>query len=100
METDFSDALNNKKKGPSFFSIQVSAFREQKRANKAVLQWKARDYESFYLLPDQPNGTFNRVFVGRFPSLNEANVMATKIEEIEKNKVFITLIDASQKRYP
>ena len=94
-----ADQGDSEKKS-SFFAIQVSAFRDQERAQKAVLQWRARDYQSFYLLPEQPDGTFNRVFVGHFESLAEANLLAAKLESGEHDKDFITLITEDQKQYP
>lgn len=85
---------------PSFFSIQVSAFKDKERAAKAVMQWRTRDYFSFYLLPEKPHGTFHRVFVGQFGELAEANILAAKLEDGEQEKVFITLVPENQKRYP
>ncbi len=87
-------------KTASFFSIQVSAFRDGKKAAKAVGQWRARDYKSFFLLPEGPDSTFNRVFVGQFESLAGANSLASKLEVEESGKVFITLVSADQKQYP
>ncbi len=86
--------------GVSFFAVQVSAFRDEQRAVKSVSQWRAREYESFYLMPDGPNGTFHRVFVGHFDSLAEANTLATKLESAEQRKVFIMLVSADQERLP
>lgn len=84
----------------SFFAVQVAAFKEKQRAMNAVLQWRARDYESFYLLPEPPNGTFHRVFVGRFDSLAEANSLAAKLESAEQGKMFITLVSNDEERLP
>jgi len=94
------EEVSVEEKEPSFFSIQVAAFRDPTRATKSVAQWRARDFESFYLPPEDPDSTFNRVFVGQFENLAEANVVAEEIEETRKIKVFITLIPTSQKRYP
>jgi cell division protein FtsN len=84
----------------SFFAVQVSAFKDEQRAAKSVLQWRSRDYESFYLRPDLPNGTFHRVFVGRFESLAEANTLAAKLESAEQRKVFIMLVSVDQEQLP
>ncbi len=84
---------------PSFFAIQVAAYREEQRALKAVAQWRARGQEAFYLHPE-PDGNFYRVLVGRFDSLAEANTLAATLESSEQNKVFISLVSESQKRYP
>ncbi len=85
---------------PAHFSLQVAAFRDTDNARKVVLQWRARDYESFYLAPEQENGTFYRVFVGVFDKMEEAKKMAVGLEQKGKEKFFITLIPASEKRYP
>jgi len=84
----------------SFFAVQVAAFKDEQRAVNTVLQWRARDYESFYLRPDSPNGTFHRVFVGRFESLAEANTLAAKLESAEQRKVFIMLVSVDQEQLP
>ena len=84
----------------SFFAVQVSAFKDKARAVKSVLQWRTREYESFYLLPEFPNGKFHRVFVGHFESLAEANTLATKLESAEQRKVFIMLVSADQQQLP
>ncbi len=84
---------------PSFFAIQVAAYREEQKALKAVAQWRVREYEAFYLHPE-PDGNFYRVLIGRFDSLAEANGLASQLESSEQNKVFISLVSESQKRYP
>ena len=84
---------------PSFFAIQVAAFKDEQRALKTIAQWRAREYDAFYLKPDIA-GSFYRVLVGRFDSLAEANSLAAKLETSEQNKVFISLVSEGQKRYP
>lgn len=84
---------------PSFFAIQVAAYREEQRALKAVAQWRVREYQAFYLHPEA-DGNFYRVLVGHFDSLAEANSLAAKLEASEQNKVFISLVAENQKRYP
>jgi len=88
-----------KENSPSFFAIQVGAFREEQRALKTVAQWRAREYDAFYLKPDA-DGTFYRVLIGHFDSLAEANTLAAKLETSEQNKVFISLVSESQKNFP
>jgi len=83
----------------SYFAIQVAAYREEQRALKAVAQWRVREYDAFYLQPE-PDGNFYRVLIGRFDSLAEANGLASQLESSEQNKVFISLVSESQKRYP
>ncbi len=84
---------------PSFFAVQVAAFKDEQRALKTVAQWRAREYDTFYLRPEL-DGSFYRVLVGHFDSLAEANGLAAKLETSEQNKVFISLVSESQKRYP
>nr|MBF0221478.1 SPOR domain-containing protein [Desulfobulbaceae bacterium] len=84
----------------SFFAVQVSAFKDQHRAEKAVQQWRDKKYNSFYLMPDPPDGKFHRVFVGHFDSLAEANSLAATLESVEQRKVFIMLVAADQKQLP
>ncbi len=85
--------------GASFFAIQVGAFREEQRALKAVLQWRVREHQAFYIKPEA-DGNFYRVLVGKFDSLAEANGLATTLEASEQNKVFISLVSESQQRFP
>ncbi|MBA3014750.1 MAG: SPOR domain-containing protein [Proteobacteria bacterium] len=92
-------ADKDKENAPSFFAIQVGAFRDEQRALKAVAQWRVRDYDAFYLKPDA-EGTFFRVLVGHFDSLAEANTLASKLESSEQNKVFISLVSENQKSFP
>lgn len=83
----------------SFFAIQVAAFRDEQRALKSVVQWRAREYEAFYLQPEA-EGNFYRVLVGHFDSLAEANGLAATLEASQQNKVFISLVSENQQRYP
>lgn len=83
----------------SFFAIQVAAYREEQKALKAVAQWRVREYDAFYLQPES-DSNFYRVLIGRFDSLAEANGLASQLESSEQNKVFISLVSDSQKRYP
>lgn len=84
----------------SFFAVQVSAFKDPQRAEKAVQQWRDKKYDSFYLMPEPPDGKFHRVFVGHFDSLAEANTLAANLESVEQRKVFIMLVAADQKQLP
>lgn len=93
------NADNEKENAPSFFAVQVGAFRDEQRALKAVAQWRVREYDAFYLKPDA-DGTFYRVLVGRFDSLAEANTLAAKLESSEQNKVFISLVSENQQSFP
>ncbi|NOX25242.1 MAG: SPOR domain-containing protein [Deltaproteobacteria bacterium] len=82
----------------SFYAIQVAAYKEVAGARRAVAEWRARDYEAFYLLP--PAGSsFNRVFVGHIVDLPAAKKMAANLEDRLKTKVFINLIAGKVRRY-
>ncbi len=83
----------------SFYAIQIGAFRDVSKARAVVVQWRAREYEAFYLLP--PIGSrFNRVFVGHVAGLPAVKKMAKSLEDSLKSKVFITLIAGDARRYP
>jgi len=94
-----SGKTKDENNAPSFFAIQVAAYREEQKALKAVAQWRVREYDAFYLKPE-PDGNFFRVLIGRFDSLAEANGLASQLESSEQNKVFISLVSESQKRFP
>lgn len=94
-----SDGKPKDENAPSFFAIQVAAYREEQKALKAVAQWRVREYDAFYLQPEA-DSNFYRVLIGRFDSLAEANGLASQLESSEQNKVFISLVSESQKRYP
>lgn len=101
-EAEKISVINNdkEKEVPTVFSIQVAAFRKSEKARQQVVRLRARDYESFYLAPEQPNGNFYRVFVGAFNTMADAKKIKAKLEVSENNKYFINLIPASEKRFP
>jgi len=86
--------------GESVFTLQVAAFRDETKARKVVLQWRARDYNSFYLAPEQPDGRYYRVMVGKYQDISEAKKLAAKFSDSRKQKYFIALIPAQEKRFP
>lgn len=88
-----------KAKDSSFYAIQVGAFKGVAGARRAVLEWRAKDYEAFYL-PAESTGQFNRVFVGHLAALPAAKKLAADLQESGHLKGFITLVPGNRKCYP
>ena len=76
----------------SFFSLQVAAFSDAERADKEVAAWRARGKEAFSLPPEEGGDGLYRVCVGRFAELADANREASRLDEAENIKTFITLV--------
>ena len=85
---------------PSFFALQVSAVKEQERAQQDVAQWRGRGYEAFSVPPEDKDDPFIRVYVGKFDKLAEANQLIAKLEKEEKVKAYIALLPASRLQTP
>ncbi len=93
-ETEWAEAE------PSFFAIQVSAVRDQDRAQQDVAQWRGRGYEAFSVPPEDKDDPFIRIYVGKFDKLAEANQLIAKLEKEEKVKAYIALLPASRLQAP
>jgi len=93
-ETEWAEAE------PSFFAIQVSAVKDQERAQQDVAQWRGRGYEAFSVPPEDKDDPFIRVYVGKFDKLAEANQLIAKLEKEEKVKAYIALLPASRLQAP
>lgn len=89
-ETEWAEAE------PSFFAIQVSAVRDQDRAQQDVAQWRSRGYDAFSISPDDKDDPFVRIYVGKFDKLDDANQLVAKLEKEEKVKAYIALLPASR----
>ncbi len=85
---------------PSFFALQVSAVKDQERAQQDVDQWRGRGYEAFSVPPEDKDDPFIRVYVGKFDKLAEANQLIAKLEKEEKIKAYIALLPASRLQAP
>jgi len=85
---------------PSYFCLQVGAFSESARAEKAVQTWRSRGYNAFMQSPEDADDSYWRVFVGKFENLADANALASRLEEKEHAKAFIALLPASKIRIP
>ncbi|MGV1099839.1 SPOR domain-containing protein [Thiovibrio sp. JS02] len=85
---------------PSFFALQVAAFREAERAKSDVEQWRARGYDAFAVPPEDADDPFSRVYVGKFDKLADANQLAARLEKEEDVKTYIALLPASRLRSP
>jgi cell division septation protein DedD len=84
----------------SFFSLQIAAFSEAESSYKEAAAWRQRGVEAFALRPEEGGDGLYRVCVGRFAELAEANREASRLEEAENIKPFITLIPAFKARQP
>jgi len=93
-ETEWAEAE------PSFFALQVSAVRDQDRAQQDVAQWRERGYDAFSVPPEDQDDPFIRVYVGKFDKLAEANQLIAKLEKEEKVKAYIALLPASKRQSP
>lgn len=85
---------------PSFFALQVAAFRDPARAQKSVGQWRGRGYQAFSAPPEDKDDPFTRVYVGKFDKLADANGLAARLEKQENTKAFIALLPASRIELP
>lgn len=81
---------------PSFFALQVSAVREQEKAQQELAQWRSKGYDAFVVTPENKEDPFIRIYVGRFDKLTEANKMDARLEKEEKVKAYIALLPASK----
>lgn len=85
---------------PSFFSLQVGAFRDPERADKAKQNWRVLGYDAFTQSSDDAGNPLCRVFIGKFENLAEANSLAARLEKKENTKANIALLPASKIRIP
>jgi hypothetical protein len=83
----------------SFYALRVAAFRKEDGAERAVLEWRVRHYEAFYLKPG-PDSKLYMVYVGHIPDLSAARKKAAAIEEEGGGRVFINLLAAGRREYP
>jgi len=93
-ETEWAEAE------PSFFALQVSAVKDQDRAQQDVALWRGRGYEAFSVPPEDKDDPFIRVYVGKFDKLADANQLIAKLEKEEKVKAYIALLPASRLQAP
>ena len=77
---------------PSYFAVQVAAFKDKTLAVKAVKSWQEKGYKSFSREPEGSDDKFTRVYVGRFDSMDAAKKQAATLEKKEKIKPFIVLV--------
>lgn len=85
---------------PSFFCLQVGAFREQESANHAKEEWEARGHKAFIQPASENSDGLIRVFVGKFEKLSEANALAAKIDQEEGVQTYVALLPASKIHLP
>ncbi len=85
---------------PTFFALQVSAFREAERAERDAEQWRARGYDAFLVPPQEADDPFSRVYVGKFDRLADANQLAARLEKEQGVKAYIALVSAARLQGP
>lgn len=85
---------------PSFFSLQVGAFREMESATHAKEEWEARGHKTFIQPASENSDGLVRVFVGKFEKLSEANALAAQIDQEEGVQVYVALLPASKIHLP
>lgn len=85
---------------PSFFVLQVSAYRNAELAGQEVGRLRTAGYDAFAVPPVDGEDPFTRVYIGRFTSLAEATQMAIRLDEQEQIKVYTSLLPASRIRQP
>jgi len=85
---------------PSFFTLQVGAFRESESATNAKEEWAARGYKTFVQSATENSDGLLRVFVGKFEKLSEANALAAKLDHEEGVQAYVALLPASKIHLP
>jgi cell division septation protein DedD len=85
---------------PSFFVLQVSAYRDPELAAQEVGRLRTAGYDAFAVPPEDGEDPFIRVYIGRFTSLAEATQMAIRLEEQEQIKAYTARLPASRVRLP
>ncbi|MBI5558194.1 MAG: SPOR domain-containing protein [Deltaproteobacteria bacterium] len=88
-------AVADEQSEPSFFSLQVGSFRDNKRAQREVLGWKAKGQDAFFLPPEEGADAY-RVFIGKFEKLAEANAVTVRLERDEDVRAYVTLLPAAK----
>jgi len=92
-------AVHLKNNITSFYALRVAAFRKEDGAQRAVGEWRARHYETFYLKPG-PDSKLYMVYVGHMADLSAARKKAAAIEEEGGGRVFIKLLPVGRPQYP
>jgi cell division septation protein DedD len=78
---------------PAKYAIQVAAFNNSKDAQEMVEKLKSKGYAAYPVTGSAAaRGTWHRVRIGRFQSLQEARQFALSFEKKEKIKTIITPI--------
>ncbi|MEW6594014.1 MAG: SPOR domain-containing protein [Thermodesulfobacteriota bacterium] len=98
--TTASPATKPEPAEPSYFSLQVGAFREAELANQAKAEWEARGHKAFIQPATENSDGLMRVFIGKFEKLSEANALAAKIDQEEGVQAYIALLPASKIHLP
>jgi len=81
---------------PSYFAVQVAAFKAGDLAVRDVKKWHDKGYASFLRPPEGADDPFTRVYLGRFEDMTAARAFAAEVEKKEKLKPFVALIPADE----
>lgn len=76
----------------SLFTLQVGAFRDSGKAVEMVKKWRKRGYTVFSMPGDAAEESLNRVFIGKFKNLADANAKAAALENSDNIRAYITLL--------
>lgn len=80
--TALPQRLNTGNLGPMPYTIQVSAYRDQQKSMDAATRLKNKGDPAFTCPVDIPGqGQWHRVFIGFFPSLDEAKKAAVRLKK-------------------
>ncbi len=82
-------------KMPSFFTLQIGSFRDPAQAAALVKEWRQRGYQVFSVAGTDEEKSHNRVVIGKFKNLAEANAQAAALENSENTRAYITLLPES-----
>lgn len=78
----------------SYFVLQVASYQDENEVRDAVQKWQGKNYEAFYLSPDETDGARYQLFLGKFKNLTDANAAAEKLENDDRVRAYITLLPA------
>ncbi len=76
---------------PSYFVLQIAAYKDRKRAGKEAARWARKGYYTQVKKVDlgAKKGVWYRVYLGRFDSLGRAREFAVKLADKEGLKSYV-----------
>lgn len=98
VEAPRTSAVPEEKQPPGKYTVNVASFRERRRAERLMNDLKEKGYDAFVTEASIPQrGTWYRVAVGRFPSVEEAQVFAQALKEKENLDFFVRKLKKSNR---